>query len=93
MMKLVIATLLAGALGGIMLPSAAVVIVREAPPPPRAERAPQPRHGYTWQAGHWEWKHQHHVWTRGSWVRGKRDRDGDGVPNRADARPNNPNRH
>lgn len=122
MKKLLIATLLAGSLGSITLPaSAAVVIVREAPPPLRAERAPQPRRGYTWQAGHWEWKHQHHVWTRGSWqrdrqgyvyqqpawaerngrwemsrgswVRGNRDRDGDGVPNRADARPNNPNRH
>jgi hypothetical protein len=29
---------------------------------------------------------------RGGWARGGRDRDGDGVPNRMDSHPNNPNR-
>jgi hypothetical protein len=58
---------------------------------------------HVWQAGHWE-RHRpgfHYVqpaWTqqnrwqleRGRWNRG--DRDGDGVPNRADRRPDDPNR-
>jgi hypothetical protein len=120
--KLLIATLVAGSLGSITLPaSAAVVVVREAPPAPRAERVPAPRQGYSWINGHWEWRNNHHVWvrgnwvrdrrgyhynqpawaerdgrwemTRGSWKRGARDNDGDGVPNRADSRPNNPNRN
>jgi hypothetical protein len=121
MKKLLIAALVAGSLGSITLPaSAAVVVVREAPPPPRAERVPAPRQGYSWINGHWEWRNNHHVWVRGTWVRdrrghhyvqpawverdgrwemtrgawrrGQRDRDGDGVPNRLDNRPNNPNR-
>jgi hypothetical protein len=29
---------------------------------------------------------------RGGWNRGRHDRDGDGVPNRMDDHPNNPNR-
>jgi hypothetical protein len=122
MKKLLIAALVAGSLGSITLPvSAAVIVVREAPPPPRAERVPAPRKGYNWINGHWEWRNNHHVWvrgtwvrerrgyhyvqpawverdgrwemTRGSWTRGARDNDGDGVPNRADNRPNNPNRN
>lgn len=122
MKKLLIATLLAGSLGSVTLPaSAAVIVVREAPPALRVERIPEPRRGYTWQGGHWEWQHQHHVWirgtwlrdrpgyvyhqpawaerngkwemSRGSWARGNRDNDHDGVPNRVDARPNNPNRN
>jgi hypothetical protein len=98
------------------------VIVREAPPPPRAERMPAPRHGYVWAPGHWEWQPGKHVWQRGHWERERRgyvyrepvweerdgrwvmsrggwerhrpgrDRDGDGVPNRVDDRPDNPNR-
>jgi hypothetical protein len=119
MKKLLIAAMLAGSLGAVTVPSsAAVVIVREAPPPPRAERTPEPRRGYLWAAGHWEWKHNHHVWVRGTWLRERHgyvyhqpaweqhdgrwqmsrgtwsrgDRDGDGVPNRLDNHPNNPNR-
>ena len=38
-------------------------------------------------AGHWE---RGDRGERGG--RGMRDRDGDGVPNRMDARPNNPNK-
>jgi len=47
-----------------------------------------------------EWRQDRNGWTmeRGGWVRqdhrmARRDRDGDGVPNRLDDRPNNPNRH
>ncbi|CAH0269426.1 hypothetical protein SRABI118_03448 [Massilia sp. Bi118] len=61
-------------------------------------------HRYVWQKGHFEkvrkgysyhrpeWRQDGNGWTlvRGGWQRG--DRDGDGVPNRLDNRPNNPNR-
>jgi hypothetical protein len=62
-------------------------------------------HRYTWSRGHWERERNGYAWRqsewrqdarggwvmeRGGWRRG--DRDGDGVPNRVDRRPNNPNR-
>ena len=121
MKKLLIAAMIAGSLGSIAAPAiSAVIIVREAPPEPRAERTPPPRRGYVWAPGHWDWRNNHHVWVRGAWIRdrkgyhytapawqerdgrwemqrgnwarGQRDNDGDGVPNRRDERPNNPNR-
>jgi hypothetical protein len=60
---------------------------------------------YVWRPGHWEraraghhyrpdrWVERNGSWVRerGGWQRG--DRDGDGVPNRMDSRPNNPNRN
>lgn len=60
---------------------------------------------YTWVKGHYEkvrrgyvyarpeWRQGNNGWTmqRGGWRVG--DRDGDGVRNRDDARPNNPNRN
>jgi hypothetical protein len=119
--KLLLATLVAGSFGSVAAPSLAdTIVVQTAPPAPRAERTPPPRRGYVWAPGHWEWRHNRHVWVRGSWLRerhgytytaptwverdghwvmerggwnrGHHDRDGDGVPNRMDARPNNPNR-
>jgi hypothetical protein len=61
-------------------------------------------HRHVWRRGHWErqrhgyryveprWMQNGDRWIleRGRWARG--DRDGDGVPNRLDRRPNNPNR-
>jgi hypothetical protein len=61
-------------------------------------------HRHVWVRGHWErerhgyryveprWTEEGGRWRleRGRWARG--DRDGDGVPNRLDRRPNNPNR-
>ena len=120
MKKLLIAAMLAGSLGSVTVPSsAAVVVVRDAPPPPRAERTPQPRRGYVWVPGYWDWRNKHHVWVKGSWLRERPgyvyhqpaweqrdgqwqmargnwvrgDRDGDGVPNRMDRHPDNPNRN
>ena len=60
---------------------------------------------YVWRRGHWErarhgyafnattWEQVDGGWRmhRGGWAR--HDRDGDGVPNRVDDHPNNPNRH
>lgn len=118
MKKLLIAALVAGSFGSVALPASADIVIRTAPPPPREEAVPAPRHGYVWAPGHWEWRHRHHVWVPGKWLRERRgyvyhvptwterdghwvmerggwrrgDRDGDGIPNREDAHPNNPNR-
>jgi len=62
-------------------------------------------HKYGWKKGHWErerkgmayhadnWEQREGHWyhNRGSW--GSGDNDHDGVPNRADAAPNNPRVH
>ncbi len=116
--KIVLAAMLAASFGSIAHPAVAATYVRVAPPPPREEAPPSPRHGHVWVAGHWEWRHGHHRWVNGHWLRERRgyhynqptwterdggwymerggwrrgDRDGDGVPNRQDRAPNNPNR-
>jgi len=46
-----------------------VVVVRDAPPPLRAEVVPAPRHGWVWAPGYWSWQGHRHVWHRGAWVR------------------------
>jgi hypothetical protein len=96
-----------------------VVVVREAPPPPRHESVPSARRGYVWAPGNWNWDGHRYTWSKGHWERERHgyawrqsawredghggwvmerggwrrgDRDGDGVPNRVDSRPNNPNR-
>lgn len=40
-----------------------------APPAPREEVIPPPRHGYVWAPGYWSWSRHHHVWVGGRWVR------------------------
>ena len=68
--KLLIAGLVAGSFGSIAAPAMAdTVIIREAPPAPRAERIPQARRGYVWAPGHWEYRHGRYVWQRGTWLR------------------------
>lgn len=39
-----------------------------APPPPRYERVPDPRPGYIWSPGYWEWRANRHVWIGGNWI-------------------------
>ena len=116
--KLVVATLLAAAIGGVAAPAAAVVYSRVAPPPMRSEPVPEARRGYAWAPGYWGWRGQRHVWIGGTWMRerpgyrynaprweerdgrwamergrwSRGDRDGDGVPNRFDRRPDDPRR-
>lgn len=111
------------------LPAAArpdVLIVREAPPPARAEKIPAARRGHEWIPGYWDWNGRRYTWVaghhekirpgqmyhrpewrksrdgweldRGGWrddkhARRGNDKDRDGVRDRADDRPNNPNRH
>jgi hypothetical protein len=71
--KMLLAALIAGSFGSVTAPvSAAVVLVREAPPELRVERVPQARRGYVWAPGHWEWKRNRHTWVKGHWVRERR---------------------
>jgi len=79
----------------------------ERPPPPRRGYVWAPGH-YEWRGGRHVWVRGMYVRARpgyayrapewrerdGRWEyrRGQWDRDGDGVPNRHDRRPNNPNR-
>jgi hypothetical protein len=48
------------------------------------------RPGYVWHRPEWRQGDRGWEMVRGGWHRG--DRDGDGVPNRVDRRPDNPNR-
>lgn len=56
---------------------------------------------HVWTKGHWERERRGYAYRPTEWVerdgrwhmkRGGWDRDGDGIPNRLDAHPNNPNR-
>ena len=56
------------------------------------------RNGYVYSRPEWRQDRRGWYMERGGWVRqdhrmARRDRDGDGIPNRHDARPNNPNRY
>jgi hypothetical protein len=42
--------------------------VEIAPPAPRVEVVPAPRHGYTWETGYWRYDHGRYAWQRGHWV-------------------------
>ena len=57
---------------------AAVVVIhdgpREAPPPPREEHVVV-RRGYSWNAGHYEWRHHRYVWVHGRPLRERRGYD------------------
>jgi hypothetical protein len=113
-----LAAALAVSLTCLTLPAGAAVYSQVAPPPPRSEAMPQPRRGYAWAPGYWDWRGKRHVWVQGHWMRerpGYRynaprweqrdgrwamdrgrwmrgDRDGDGVPNGMDRRPDDPRR-
>src|SRR3977135_2057783 len=40
-----------------------------APPAPRYEVVPTPRHGYVWAPGYWAWNGHKHEWRGGRWMR------------------------
>jgi hypothetical protein len=65
------AMLVAGSLIGA-LPMAAnaqySATVRIAPPPPLHEVVPEPRSGFIWAPGHYEWRGDQYVWMRGHWM-------------------------
>ena len=63
----------AGTAGALALPQASAaavgVYVQLAPPAPRAEYVPPPRHGYVWAPGYWNWRGHRHVWVGGTWAK------------------------
>jgi WXXGXW repeat (2 copies) len=73
--QLALSALLAAS-AATMLPVAADAAVdlsiRIAPPAPRVEVVPAPRHGYVWAPGYWRWRGHQHVWVQGHYVRERR---------------------
>lgn len=70
--KLLLAALAVSSIGLVpALPATAAVGIHVdvAPPAPRYEVVPVPRHGYVWQPGYYDWRNGRHVWIRGNWVR------------------------
>ena len=69
--KALLAALAVSSIGLIPIPASAQVGVYLdiAPPAPRHEVIPAPRHGYVWQPGYYDWRNGRHVWVRGYWVR------------------------
>jgi len=49
--------------------AAADVYFHMAPPAPRVEVVPAPRHGYIWVEGHWGVQGNRHAWKAGHWER------------------------
>ncbi len=74
MKKLLLGSMIAASLGFAVapLPAAADVFVRVAPPAPRVEVVPEPRRGYVWTPGYWNWRGNRHVWVNGTFVRERR---------------------
>lgn len=73
---LIAAALCVGSLAGVTVPQAAhaqpTIYFNVAPPTPRHEAVPAPRHGYVWQAGYWDVRGNRHVWHPGRWERVRR---------------------
>ena len=69
--KLLLASLATASIGVLPLPAAADVgfFVDVAPPAARYEVVPTPRSGYVWVPGYWDWRGNHHVWSKGHWER------------------------
>jgi len=44
------------------------LVIGNAPPPPRFESIPAPRHGYVWAPGYWRWDGHRHGWVAGHWL-------------------------
>lgn len=64
----VVAALAASLTAAVCAPATAQVYVEVAPPPPRVEHMPPPRHGHAWVSGHWEWRRHGYRWVPGHWV-------------------------
>lgn len=66
--KTLLVATLSIALGSFGAPVLADIVIRIAPPPPRSEPMPEPRRGYIWAPGHWDWQGSRYVWVRGDWI-------------------------
>lgn len=73
MKKIILATLVALTAAPALMPAAqaqvSVNINIGAPPPPRQEVLPPPRHGFVWIPGFWDWDGRRHFWREGHWER------------------------
>ena len=69
MKKLILAALLASSAATFSIPASAEIYVNIAPPAPRYEVVPAPRHGYVWAPGYWDWRHGRYHWVAGHYVR------------------------
>ena len=66
--KTLLAAMLASSLGSFAVPGiSADYGYRHAPPAPRYEVVPPPRHGYVWAPGHWAPRGGGYVWIEGRW--------------------------
>jgi hypothetical protein len=66
---LVSALLAAGMVGAVAIPlpsAAAELYINIAPPAPRYEAVPEPRTGYVWAPGYWNYQTDNHVWVPGT---------------------------
>jgi hypothetical protein len=60
----------ASAIAAPTIASAGISIdIDVAPPPVRVETVPDPRGGYVWASGFWEWRDGAHVWVPGHYIR------------------------
>jgi hypothetical protein len=63
----------AGTVAAPTISSAGVGIdIDIAPPPVRVETVPEPRVGYVWAPGFWEWRGHEHVWVPGHYLHERR---------------------
>ncbi len=63
----------AGTVAAPQIASAGIAIdVDVAPPPVRVEVVPEPRVGFVWAPGYWEWRDHAHVWVPGHYIRERR---------------------
>lgn len=51
--------------------SASADVIRVAPPAPRHEAVPAPRHGQEWVPGYWNWNGHRYMWMSGHWERAR----------------------
>ena len=63
----------ASTFGALAIPqtSAASIYVQVAPPAPRYERFPEPRRGFVWVPGYWDWRGHRHIWIGGVWLKAR----------------------
>jgi WXXGXW repeat (2 copies) len=71
--KLLLAAIAVTTLAGVAPAFADVDFwVNSAPPEPRHEVMPAPRHGYVWEPGFYDYRHGHYRWVPGHWERERR---------------------
>jgi hypothetical protein len=71
--KMLLAAIAATTLAGAAPAFADVELwVNGAPPAPRYEVMPAPRHGYVWEPGFYDYRHGHYMWVPGHWIRERR---------------------